>query len=108
MYRPTASTRCTVREELVAFWIVASMTRMCACWQSRSATSPLCVWYQTTETLPASPAAIHGQKTRAFAGAATSIGPPQDLPRLDVHIIRMRFGAADGPPLQPPVVLALR
>src|SRR6266699_985209 len=104
MYCPAASTVCCVRLLDVAFRIDASITWMCAAWQSRSATSPGSVWYQTTETLPASPAVTHGQKTRAFAGAAIVIGADHVRPKLDDDAIITLLGAALGPPLQPPVV----
>src|ERR671931_700237 len=81
---------------------------MCAAWQSRSASSPGSVWYQTTETLPASPAATHGQRTRAAAGCATTTGDDHVLPRSFVETSMIEFGAGVGSPLQPPLVPACR
>src|SRR4051812_49489985 len=83
----------------------ASMACTCAGWQSRSGRpSPGSVWYQITETLPALPAAIHGQKTRALPGCATAIGVDQVLPRSFVEVSMIEFAAGVGAPLQPPVV----
>ena len=58
-----------------------SYTETSDAWQSVSASWPGPVWYQITETLPLSPAAIHGQNTRAFFGDATVIGFDQVAPR---------------------------
>src|SRR5258708_24985051 len=63
------------------------------------------VWYQTTETLRLSPAAIHGQSTRV-PGFATVTGADHVLPRSFVEIIMIEFAAGVGPPLQPPPVPA--
>src|SRR5205085_2401659 len=84
------------------------MTWMCPVWQSRSG-MPSCgsVWYQTTETLPASPAAIHGQSTRV-PGCATVIGADHVRPRFFVASIMIEFGAGVCAPLQPPLVPAWR
>src|SRR5438105_15623381 len=89
---------------LVAFESDASMTWMCPVWQSRSG-SPSCasVWYQTTETLPASPATSHGQSTRV-SGCATVSGADHVLPRSLVESSMIEFAAGVGAPLQPPLV----
>ena len=52
-----------------------------AAWQSRSASWPRPVWYQTTETRPAEPAAIHGQYPIALSGYETAIGDDHVLPK---------------------------
>src|SRR4051794_2371429 len=82
---------------------------MCPVWQSRSG-MPSCgsVWYQTTETLPESPAATHGQKTRALPGCATVTGADHVFPRSFVEIIMIEFAAGVASPLQPPDVPACR
>src|SRR6266852_992889 len=73
--RPTASVVAMDRLVLDAFRIVASSTWMWPVWQSRSGRlSCASVWYQTTETLPASPAVTQGQRTRAAR--------PRDCDRL--------------------------
>src|SRR4051794_39236023 len=64
----------------------ASALRMCASpivtsESSQSRSTTLFDWYQTTETLPASPAAIHGQKTRPEFVCATVIGVDHVLPK---------------------------
>src|SRR6266545_5310474 len=60
-------------------------------WQSRSG-RPSCfsVWYQTTDTLPASPAAIHGQKTRV-PGCAIVTGADHVAPRSVVETSMIEF-----------------
>ena len=107
--RPAASTVVPAGFVPVAPVSEASITWTCPVWQSRSGI-PSCgsVWYQTTETLPASPAAIHGQKTRAFDGCATANGFVQVFPRSFVEIIRIWFGAGVSAPSQPPLVPAWR
>ena len=57
---------------------------MSEAWQSLSASWPGPSWYQTTETLPASPAATHGQNTRVLPGAVTVIGFDHVFPRSRV------------------------
>src|SRR4051812_14777476 len=76
--RPTASTLSIVGEGVSALRIVDDMMRIFAAWQSRS--TSLSLWYQTMLMLPASPAAIHGQKPRALGGAATVIGADHVAP----------------------------
>src|SRR6266581_3276421 len=78
----------------------ASIACTCPGWQSRSG-RPSCgsVWYQTTETLPASPAVIHGQKTRALPGCARAIGVDHVFPRSLVDVSMIEFGAGVGVPL---------
>src|SRR5207248_1771699 len=66
------------------------------------------VWYQTTETFPASPAATHGQKTRALPGWATATGDDHVAPRFLVETSMIEFGAGVAAPLQPPAVPACR
>src|SRR5919202_660192 len=99
---PAASTTDFCGDLPAAFEIEASSTWMCPVWQSRSG-MPSCgsVWYQTTETLPASPAAIHGHKTR-IPGCETVTGADQVWPRFFVEIIMIEFGAGVRAPLQPP------
>src|SRR5437660_11669820 len=81
---------------------------MCPAWQSRSGIpSRVSVWYQTTETLPASPAAIHGHRTRV-PGCATVTGADHVFPRSFVEIIMIEFAAGVAAPLQPPLVPAWR
>src|SRR3954447_9931304 len=58
---------------------LALIARRAAFGHARS--SSFCVWYQTTLTLPGSPAATHGQNVRCPAGAATVIGAFQCAPR---------------------------
>src|SRR4051795_8250885 len=81
----------------------ASALRMCASpivmsesSQSRSAT--LFDWYQTTETLPASPAATHGQKTRPESLCATVTGADQVVPKSFDTAIRTLLGVGWSPP----------
>src|SRR2546426_12471661 len=50
------------------------------------------VWYQMTETVPASPAAIHGQNT-LVPGWEMVIGADHVFPRSLVEIIMIEFGA---------------
>src|SRR5438552_4713675 len=106
--RPAASTVVACGLLLVAAVTDASMTWMWPVWQSRSG-RPSCVslWYQMTDTLPASPAAIHGQKTRV-PGCATVTGADHVLPRSVVEIIMIEFAAGVSLPLQPPLVPAWR
>ena len=66
------------------------------------------VWYQTTDTLPASPAAIHGQNTLTPSVCATVTGADQDLPRSVVETSMIELAAGVLAPLQPPVVPAWR
>src|ERR687888_1132514 len=91
-----------------AFVIDASIAWTCPVWQSRSG-MPSCgsVWYQTTETLPEPPAAIHGQKTRV-PGCATVTGADQVWPRFFVETIMIELGAGVRAPLQPPLEPACR
>src|SRR5947208_9684116 len=107
--RPAASTVQVCGFLAVAPTIDDSITCTCPVWQSRSGI-PSCgsVWYQTTETLPASPAAIHGQKTRALPGRATAIGVDHVLPRSFVEVSMIEFGAGVAAPSQPPLVPAWR
>src|SRR2546423_8534643 len=107
--RPAASTTDFCGDLAVAFVIDASITWRCPVWQSRSG-MPSCgsVWYQTTEILPPSPAAIHGQSTRALPGWATVIGADHVFPRSRVYATMIEFAAGVGPPLQPPLVPACR
>src|SRR5436305_11938231 len=81
---------------------------MCPAWQSRSGIpSRASVWYQTTETLPAPPAAIHGQRTRV-PGCATVTGADHVAPMSFVEIIMIEFAAGVAAPLHPPLVPAWR
>src|SRR5437660_4940969 len=102
--RPAASTIDFCGLLPLAPRIVASIAWMCPAWQSRSG-SPSCasVWYQTTETLPASPATSHGQSTRV-SGCATVSGADHVLPRPLVESSMIEFAAGVGAPLQPPLV----
>src|SRR2546422_4240247 len=93
-----------LRPDVVALRIVACFTCTCASWQSRSASSPGSVWYQTTETFPALPATSHGQKARAFDGLEIVTGAAHVLPQSVDHVSRTSFGAGVGLPSQPPVV----
>src|SRR3954447_1893362 len=77
--RPTASAVVSDGDPVSAPVTVADRTEMSASWQARSTT--LSVWYQTTLTLPLSPAVIHGQKTRLPAGAAIVCGVDQVAPK---------------------------
>src|SRR5690242_5656494 len=106
--RPAASTTDFCDALPAALVIDASITLMWPVWQSRSG-CPSCgsVWYQTTETLPASPAAIHGHSTRV-PGCVTVIGVDQVLPRSFVYMSMIEFGAGVSAPLQPPLVPACR
>ena len=108
MTRPAASTTPTERPELVAFRRVASIAWMCAGWQSRSASSPGSVWYQTIETLPASPAITHGHTTRVFVALTIVAGADHVLPQSFENDICTEFGAGVCAPLHPPVVPACR
>ena len=103
--RPAASTVHCCGFLALAPTIDASIACTCPVWQSRSGI-PSCgsVWYQTTETLPASPAAIHGQKTRAFPGRATAAGADQVAPMSFVKTIWIEFGAGVSAPSHPPLV----
>ena len=106
--RPAASTVAPDGFLLAAFVSEASITWMCPAWQSRSGIpSRVSVWYQTTETLPASPAAIHGHRTRV-PGCATVTGADHVFPRSFVEIIMIEFAAGVAAPLQPPLVPAWR
>src|SRR5438552_13965041 len=106
--RPAASTVDACGLALVAPRIDASIAWMCPVWQSRSGIPSWgSVWYQTTETLPESPAAIQGQNTRV-PGCATVTGADQVWPRFFVETIMIEFGAGVGAPLQPPLVPAWR
>src|SRR5437667_10070542 len=108
MTLPAASTIHFCGFVVVAPVSEASIAWMWPVWQSRSGRlSCGSVWYQTTETLPASPAAIHGQKTRV-PGWATVTGADQVLPRSFVEIMLIEFAAGVGAPLQPPLVPAWR
>src|SRR6267154_375769 len=106
--RPAASTAVACGLLPVALVIDDSITWMCPVWQSRSG-RPSCgsVWYQTTETLPASPAAIHGQSTRV-PGCATVTGADHVLPRSFVESIMIEFAAGVAAPEHPPAFPALR
>ena len=77
--RPTASAVKICGEFVSAPRTVALMMRRSAFWHARSAR--LLVSYQTTLTLPASPAATHGQKVRWPGGAAIVTGAFQCSPR---------------------------
>src|SRR3954470_14483532 len=76
--RPTGSTIEIDGDPVSAPEIDAARIEMFDDSQSRS--TSLSDWYQTIETLPASPAATHGQKARAPDGAAMVIGGAQVLP----------------------------
>src|SRR4051794_9981205 len=106
--RPAASTIAFCGLLPLAPVIEASMACTWPVWQSRSG-RPSCssVWYQTTETLPGSPAATHGQNTRV-PGWATVAGADHVLPRSFVEIIMIEFAAGVAAPLQPPIVPAWR
>src|SRR5438067_7511275 len=108
MARPAASTMNFCGALLVALRTDASIAWTWAVWQSTSG-RPSCgsVWYQMTETLPASPAAIHGQKTRV-PGWATVTGADHVLPRSFVETSITEFGAGVRAPSQPPLVPACR
>src|SRR5207302_2304093 len=85
---------------------------------SQSGSTILSIWYQTTDTLPAEPATLQGQSTRALPCEARLTGA------LNVHAPRptwvpatniIRLGSGVGPPpvlgtswLQPPVPLGSR
>src|SRR5919199_1220521 len=103
---PAASTTDFCDALPAAFVIDASITWTWPVWQSRSGI-PSCgsVWYQTTDTLPESPAAIHGQNTRV-PGCATVTGADQVWPRLFVETIMIEFGPGARAPLGPPLVPA--
>src|SRR3954447_11194368 len=77
--RPTASTVSTLGDVVSAPRMLAAWIEMFDFAQSRS--TSLSLWYQTTLIRPASPAATHGQKARAPAGAATLNGGDHVLPR---------------------------
>src|SRR5258705_7985082 len=73
MGRPAASTIVGCEAGFVASNSCASISEYFGWGLSASAQSGSVirsVWYQTTESLPASTASIHGHSTRAFAGAA--------------------------------------
>src|SRR3954452_13978054 len=72
---------------------------MFAVWQSRSAS--LSDWYQTTETLPGSPATIQGQNTRPRGVWATTTGRDHVRPKSCETIILIELGAGPEPPSQP-------
>src|ERR671928_228645 len=63
------------------------------------------VWYQTTDTFPASPAAIHGQSTRV-PGCATVSGADHVFPRSFVEIIMIELGAGVCAPLRGDLIAA--
>src|SRR4051794_2536146 len=80
-------------------------------WQSGSTT--LLVWYQTIDSLPASPATAHGHSTRAFGGLAMATGADQVCPKSFDTAIMMWFGAGSGTgftglSVQPPLVFLTR
>src|SRR3954447_7850663 len=104
--RPTISAVCALGEVVDAPVIVDSITRSSAGWHSRAAS--LFVWYQTTLTLPASPATAHGQKARALAGDATARGADQVWPKSLEYDITTWLGAGVSAPSHPPVVPAWR
>src|SRR2546423_22993 len=100
--RPSASTTDFCGVLLAALVSDASITWMWPGWQSRSG-SPSCgsVWYQTIETLPASPAAIHGQNTRV-PGCATAAGADPLFPRALVAADLIEVAPRGRPPGPPP------
>src|SRR3954452_23715128 len=83
----------------VTVWI-----RSFAGWQARSTT--LSVSYQTTLSLPASPATAHGHSARTFDGDAIACGADQVAPKSFEKDIRTWLGAGVGLPSQPPAVPA--
>src|SRR4051794_6065714 len=95
--RPTGSTVSIDGVPEAASLIDAARIETLDCWQSRS--TSLSVWYQTTLTRPASPAAIHGQNARAPTGAATVIGGDHVLPRSREYAywIWLGSGLPDAP-----------
>src|SRR5256885_4898578 len=104
--RPTTSVVCAFGAVDDAPVIVDSMTLSFAFWQARSTT--LSVWYQTTLTLPASPATAHGQNARALAGEATARGADHVWPKSFEYDIRTLLAAGVSAPSQPPLVPAWR
>src|SRR5438874_4457141 len=100
--RPTTSAVCPLGELDDAPVIVSSITRSFAFSHARSTT--LSVWYQTTLTLPASPATAHGQNARALAGAATVLGADQVWPKSFEYEIAILFASGVSAPSQPPDV----
>src|SRR3954451_19552467 len=85
--------------------------RTFASWQSGSTT--LSVWYQTIDSLPASPATAHGHSTRALGGLATATGADHVCPKSFDTAIMMWFGAGlgvvtAGLSVQPPLVFVTR
>ena len=66
------------------------------------------LWYQTTETLPGSPAIAHGHSTRALGGAAIAVGCDHVWPQSFETVIMIWLASGVGPLPQPPVPFALR
>src|SRR5436305_11957512 len=81
---------------------------------SQSGSISLSVWYQTIESLPASPATAQGHSTRACGGLAMSTGADQVFPKSVEYAIFTWLGSGSGALLCPgwywhgPVVPAFR